>query len=175
MICGVNCALRLSPVPRLRAGYCLTMKDNVPDYVRRRRHLRILSTVLVTFLLLAFGDHLYRVVNRPPVKRAVFSVASTTTTVAPIQSFNQYEDTQYGRQCGNYSPSTVSIDFWNATENSCAPSWLRGVTTFANMEDDWYGHACGDYLPTRKQLQAFNDAKFHCPGHVTNYLPPLDK
>ena len=151
------------------------MKDKDPDYVRQQRHKRIASVVLVTLSLLAFGDHLYRVASRPPAKHAPVSVASTTTTVTTIQSFTQYEDTQYGRQCGNYSPSTMSIEFWNATEYSCAPYWLRGVTTFAKMEDEWYGHACGDYLPTREQLLAFNNAKFHCSGHVTNYLPPFEK
>ena len=151
------------------------MKDKVPDYARQQRHKRIASVVLVVLSLLAIGDHLYRVATRPPAKHAPVSVASTSTVVTTIQSFTQYEDTQYGRQCGNYSPSKMSVVFWNATKNSCAPNWLSGVTTFAKMEDEWYGHACGDYLPTRKQLLAFNKAKYHCPSRITNYLPPFEK
>jgi hypothetical protein len=130
--------------------------------------------VLIAAALAALGVHISDVLGRPAPRRALFVATTTTSPLKPLQSFTDYEAQQYGKQCGNYSPSNVQLDYWYGTEYSCAPIWLNGVKTFGQMEDRWYGRACGNYSPTRHELIAFNSATFHCPGHNTKFLPSFE-
>jgi len=141
---------------------------------RQRRQIRAVSVVLLAAALAELGVHISDVLGRPAPRRPQVVATTTTSQLKPIQSFTDYEAQQYGKQCGNYSPSNVDLDYWYGTEYSCAPMWLKGVKTFAQMEDQWYGRACGNYLPTRQELVAFNDATFHCPGHNTKFLPSFE-
>jgi hypothetical protein len=141
---------------------------------RQRRQIRVVTVVLLAAAFAAIGVHISDVLGRPTPKRPFVIATTTTSQLKPIQSFTDYQAQQYGKQCGNYSPSNVDLDYWYGTEYSCAPTWLKGVKTFAQMEDQWYGRACGNYSPTRELLIAFNNARFHCPGHITKFLPSFE-
>ncbi len=150
------------------------MANDRPDYERQRRQVRFVSAAILVVLISTLGDHLYRVVERPSVKDLIVTPATTTTTMRPIQSFTAYEANQYMHQCGKISPSAIDLEYWYATEYSCAPSWLHRLTTVAQMEDQWYGHACKNFHPTKSQILAFNNTSYHCPGDLTYFLPTYE-
>ena len=155
-------------------GYSRIVEGDRPDYHRQRRQLLVVKIFIVAALALALGDHIYRVADRTQPRRAPTSMSTSPHSTTTIPTFTNSENRQYRQQCGG-SPSKIDLDFWYGTEYSCAPSWLSGVTTFEQMEDQWYGHACGNYSPTQRQLVVFNNAKFHCPGRITNFLPTFEK
>lgn len=142
-----------------------------PKRDRKRRKVRhpfiwLVVLALIVWLTVAF-------ISNFQSPRYTNEEAPTPATTIQ-QSINQ----QYGRDCGNYSPTKDDLSwFYSANDGnadskdpspgsygalgtgsgqvSCPPAWVTVLKTNQQLQVAWYGHACGDYSPSPGEIHYF--------------------